>query len=63
MKDHEESDAGAFKRLEDKLDAHMEEMRPYMQAAAGLGLLWKLLFAVGGAVLLYVQLKQYFTGH
>lgn len=63
MIEHEKSDAAAFKQLNDKLDSHMQELQPYIQGAAGLGLLWKALVAIGGAVVIWVQIRQMFGGH
>lgn len=63
MIDHELADAKAFKELNDKLDAHMALLQPYLQGAAGLGLLWKVLVAIGGAVVIWVQIKQGLWGN
>ncbi len=53
--------------LEDKLNPNSENyvlapILPYLQGAAGLGLLWKFLVAVGSLVVIYIQVKGYLAG-
>ena len=59
---------GKIDRVRDKLDEHirqheidMEEIKPFMRGAAGLGLLWKGLIVVGGLAVAYTQIKSIFT--
>lgn len=52
-------------RLDRRLDPESDEyvlapLQPYMQAASGLGIVWKLLFAIGSAVVIWLQIKSYF---
>jgi hypothetical protein len=43
-----------------KHEADMEEIKPFIQGARGLGLLWKVGFGIIGAVVLWGQFKQMF---
>ena len=65
MIDHEQADLFAFSGLNQKLDAlakqqdlHMQKLEPYLQGAAGLGIIWKSLVAVGGIVIVWMQIKR-----
>lgn len=51
------------KRFQDEFRAFVGEIRPYMQGAAGLGLLWKGIVAIGGLIFLWVQIKSMWGGH
>lgn len=49
--------------LDKRLDPEAEEyvlkpLIPYMQGAAGLGILWKLFITVGAGLLIWAQIKQ-----
>lgn len=55
---------GKIDRLDKKIDTHnakheqdMADIKPYMQAASGLGLLWKGLVALGGLALVWAQIR------
>lgn len=53
--------------VESKLNPTSEEyvlkpLIPYMQGAAGLGILWKAVVFIGGAVILYMQIKASLAG-
>ncbi len=54
---------GKIARLDEKLDAHIAKVEPYLQGVAGLGFIWKTAVAIGGAVLIYIQIKQSFFGN
>lgn len=71
---HEDDDTRRFKELAEslaRLEARMDPgsdtyvlapLLPYMQGAAGLGIIWKILVAVGGAALIYFQIKAALAG-
>lgn len=61
FKKHEDEERINFASKKDLQDM-MDELRPFMQGAAGLGILWKFLIAIGSAVLIYVQIKQGILG-
>lgn len=46
--------------IDEKLDAHIEKVEPYLQGAAGFGILWKILIAVGGLLVMWSQVKGIF---
>ncbi len=73
MHEHMEEDSVRFKSIDDKQDAilvlldaqkttfeeHQAKVEPYLQGAAGLGVVWKALVAIGGAVILWSQIKAF----
>jgi len=73
LSDHFIDDGVRFKSIDDKQDAtlvmlneqnkimkaHIEKVEPYLQGAAGFGILWKLFVGVGGAVLIWLQIKDF----
>ncbi len=77
LSDHFIDDGVRFKSIDDKQDAtlvmlneqnkimkaHMEKVEPYLQGAAGFGILWKFFVAVGGSVLVWFQIKDYIIHH
>lgn len=59
MQEHEEADQRAFAQINEKLDEHMATLQPYIQGAAGLGLLWKAVVAIGGLIIVWVQIQSF----
>lgn len=42
-----------------KHEADMQEIKPFLQGAAGLGLLWKLFISVAGLIVAYTTIKGF----
>jgi hypothetical protein len=49
---------GKIAALDKKFDNHMEEIRPYLQAASGLGLLFKFFIFVGALATSWLAIKS-----
>lgn len=67
LHDHTVDDEVRFKKIFDllegmdtKLDSHIEKVEPFVQGAAGFGIIWKVLMAVGGLLVIWVQIKSLF---
>lgn len=41
-----------------KVDDHIQKVEPYLQGAAGLGLIWKGLIALAGGILVWVSFAK-----
>lgn len=49
---------GKIAALDKKIDAHMEEIKPFVQGAAGLSLLWKFCVSIGAIVTTYLAIRN-----
>ena len=56
---------GKIDKMSQKLDDHIvvetefrEQMRPYLEGAKGLGIVWKFLIAVGSLAISWIALKN-----
>lgn len=57
---------GKIRMMDEKLDAHIkvsqdfqDEVKPYLQGAAGLQLLWKVLVSIGSLALAWAAIKNF----
>jgi hypothetical protein len=46
--------------FKEEIRQHMKETRPYMQGAAGLGFVWKILIGIGAALVAWNTIKTTF---
>jgi len=60
MLQHLKEDKEFQDRLEKKLDEHIAKVEPFLQGAAGFSILWKVAVAIGGLLVVWVQVKGLF---
>lgn len=70
FKKHGEDDAEHFNELRVLLENHIKDekerwdrIEPYIQGAAGLGLIWKALIAVGSLAMAWAAVRGVFNGN
>lgn len=50
-----------LQEMDKKLTDHMTKMEPYLQGAAGLGLLWKFFIAIGSVAAAWLTIRSLLT--